>query len=164
MKGYTLVELLVVTVLLSILATLGMPVIKEVMESHRVISTVETMKALAASADVARRLPGGDNFTDATTSDIAALLNNYEANSQGLTSSPLQTYWGTSYLITTTGQYATVKVSIPLRDINPFETIATSAGASTNLLVSYKPRGDNRSSVVTSIYNKRHLYLESTDD
>jgi prepilin-type N-terminal cleavage/methylation domain-containing protein len=163
-KGYTLVELLVVTVVLSIIATLGMPVIKDVMESHRVISTVETMKALAASADVARRLPGGDNFTNASTSDIAALLNNYEANSQGLTNSPLQTYWGTSYLITTTGQYAIVRVSIPLRDINPFETIAMSAGASTTLLVSHKPRGVNRSSVITSIYNKRHLYLESTDD
>lgn len=164
MKGYTLVELMIVTVMLSILATLGIPVVKDVMESHRVIATVETMKAIAAVADVARRLPGGDTFTDASTSEIADLLNNYEANSLGLTSSPLQTYWGTTYLITTTGKYATVRVSIPLRDINPFETISTPAGASTSLLVSHQPQGVNRSAVTTSRYIKHHLYLEPSDD
>lgn len=164
MKGYTLVELMVVTVVLSILVAVGMPVVRNVIESHRILSTVETMKVLAATADVARRLPGGDNFTNVPTSNIATLLNTYDVNSLGLSNSPLQTYWGTTYLLTTTGQHAIVRVSIPLRNINPFETIATPSGASTSLLLSHQPQGVNRSSVVTSKYNKHHLYLESTDD
>lgn len=164
MKGYTLVELMVVTVLLSILAAIGVPAVKKVMDSHRVLSTVETMKALAATADVARRLPGGDNFSEVATSDIAALLNSYDVNSLGLTNTPLQTYWGTNYLITTTGNYASVSVSIPLRNINPFETISTATGASTLVMVSHQPQGTNNSAVVNSRYNKHHLYLESLDD
>ncbi|MDX1750979.1 MAG: prepilin-type N-terminal cleavage/methylation domain-containing protein [Methylophaga sp.] len=164
MKGFTLVELLIVTLVLSILATIGTPVIKDVIETKRVNATVETMKALAAAADIARQLPGGDGFIDAPTSVIANLLNAYDENSLGLTSTPLLTHWGTSYLIDTTGQYATVRTSIPLRDINPFETVSTPAGSSTILLVSHQPQGVNRALAITSKYNKKHLYLEPNDE
>lgn len=164
MKGFTLIELILATLVLSVLALVGMPVISNVVESHRVNATVETMKALAASADVARRLPGGDNYTNVSTNVIAQILNTYDANALGLSNTPMQTHWGTAYQITTTGQFATVRVSIPLSNLNPFETIATNSGSNTLLLVSHQPQGKNRALVTGSKYNKHYLYLEPTNE
>ncbi len=163
MKGFTLIELLIATAVLSVIALIGMPVVKDVVESHRITATVETMKAIAATADVARRLPGGNSYSDVTTNQIATLLNTYDVNSLGLSDNPMKTHWGTDYQISTTGQYATVKAIVPIENINPFETVATNNGSSTLLLVSHQPQGKNRSLINTSKYNKHNLYLEPTE-
>lgn len=160
MKGFTLLELMIVTLMLSVLAAAGLPAIKDAIDSHRILATVEEMKALAAASDVARRLPGGDNFSDVRTDSIAALLNAYDINSSRIPLTPKRSHWGTDFRVTTTGQYATVTVSIPLRDIDPFEAISTPNGARTTLLVSHQPQGRNRSVAVGSKYNKHHLYME----
>lgn len=160
MKGFTLLEMMVVTLMLTVLASFGIPAIKKAVDSHRVIATVEKMKVIAAAADVARRLPGGDGYVSVQTNTISALLNAYDVNTTKMPATPLQSHWGTNYEVTTTGQYATVSVVIPMRDINPFETIATPNGPATTLLVSHQPESHNRPMVVGSKYNKHHLYME----
>lgn len=160
MKGFTLLELLIVLLAISVLATAGAAAINGMIESHRVISTVEKMKVIAAASDVARRLPGGDTFNSVRTDTIAALLDAYDVNTTQMSLSPMQTYWGNDFVVTTTGAFATVSANIPLRDIEPFEAVATPNGTDTILLVSHQPQGRNRPVVIGSKYNKHHLYME----
>lgn len=160
MKGFTIAELLIVIVVLSILSLAGMPVIRDVVDSNRILATVESMEAIAAAADVARRLPGGDSFNNVTTNNIAVLLNTYDVNPTGIPLSPMTSHWGTNYTVNTTGQYATVSVSLPFRDISPFGSKSVSNGPNTTLLVSHKPQGTNRPVIDKALYNKKNLYLE----
>jgi len=160
MKGFTLIELLIVTLTLSILAVVGMPVIEDVINSHKITATVEKMKTIASASDIARRLPGGDSFNTVDTSVIAAHLNNYDANTLGMPVVPMVSEWGDNYKVTTTSRYAAVSVSIPFSNVSPFESIAIPNGPNTTLIVSHQPTGNNHSAALGSKFNKHFLYLE----
>lgn len=164
MRGFTLIEILIVTSVLSVISLAMAPYVKDVMNYHQVGATVETMKAIAAAADTVRQLPDGDEYESVSVAVIATHLALYDANATANALNNLDSFWGNNYLVTTSGRFATVSTSIPLENINPFGVIATPNGASTTLKVSHRPTSTNYQRANASLINKKFLYMETDDE
>ncbi|EGL53977.1 MULTISPECIES: type II secretion system protein [Methylophaga] len=160
-QGFTLVELLIVLMVMAIIAVALLPTAIRSMDSYRVIATVEEMKAIAGFAELARQLPGGDQFNNSTTKAVASFLESYDVTNIGMSStSDKKNHWSESYLITTTGKAAQVTTTVPLKGINPFEVIAKSSGTGTSLTYTHRVSPDNYTRLMHVRGNKHILYLE----
>lgn len=159
--GYTLIELVVVTVVVTIIASFGLHAASKVIESAHLDATVEDMKVLAHAAHIAQSLPGGDAFTNVNTTLIAGLLDAHDINISGLSSTHnKQNHWGENYTVTTSTQLPKVTVTVPLENINPFGTKATPSGSSTILNLWHRPSTTNSQILNQSLANKRIMYQE----
>ena len=83
-QGFTLVELLIVLMVITVLSAALMPIASRSMDSYRVTTTIEEMKAIAGFAERARQLPGGDKFNNANTKTVASFLESYDVTNIGI--------------------------------------------------------------------------------
>lgn len=160
-KGFTLIELIVTTLVLTLLAGFGLSVGFNVLQSVRLDATVEEMRSLSHAAYVAKNLPGGGAYNNVNTSIMAGLLNSHDANFTNIPStSDLKTFWGNNYKITTSGRFSRVSTTVPLQNINPFGTEAVPSGSNTVLHVWHRPSHNNGQHLNSSLANKRIMYQE----
>lgn len=163
-KGFTITELSIVTVVISILALVALPLSAKIIESHRVEVTVKEMQAIAAAAEIARNMPGGDGYENVDTATIFNLLAAYGYSSvAGLTSEPKRNYWGGTFMVTTQGKAAKVTTTIPVGKVNPFGANATSSDSQSTLSVSHRGDGSNYGAAMRSVSNKTIMYLEAEE-
>ncbi|MAX51854.1 MAG: hypothetical protein CMH22_07710 [Methylophaga sp.] len=160
-QGFTLVELLIVLMVITVLSAALMPIASRSMDSYRVTTTIEEMKAIAGFAERARQLPGGDKFNNANTKTVASFLESYDVTNIGISAtSEKKNHWSESYLITTTGKAAQVTTTVPLKGITPFEVNAKSSGTGTSLTYTHRVSPDNYTRLMHLRGNKHILYLE----
>jgi prepilin-type N-terminal cleavage/methylation domain-containing protein len=164
MKGFSLVELIVVMLVISIVASIGFPAGKKMYDSYQVEATVETMKFIAAAADVARQLPGGDTLQNSDTTSVYALLNANQQSLSGIKATPMINHWGGIYSITTTGKSASVSTTIPIGNTKPFGANSYGDNSQSTLIVSHRSQATNYGALMRSVANKNIMYLESNSD
>jgi prepilin-type N-terminal cleavage/methylation domain-containing protein len=164
MKGFSLIELILVMLVISIVATIGFPAGKKMYDSYQVEATVETMKFIAAAADIARQVPGGDTLENADTTSVYALLVSNQQSLNGIEATPMINYWGGIYSITTTGKSASVSTTIPIGNKQPFGAISYGSNSHSTLIVRHSSQATNHGALMRSVANKNIMYLESNSD
>lgn len=159
--GYTLLEIMIVLVILSILTGMGVGLISSMESRGDLELVVEEMRELTALAEQARILPGGANFIRATTAQVATLVDS-QGGAIGSTSKTIDRVspYGDKYYITTQGKVTgIVETDVDLPGFSPVGLGSKPIGGKSRIMASHRPRYSN-AQTQSVVWTKKLWYCE----